>query len=598
MGIKRRNESKPRATKSNLIPPDAPPPTDPIVQNIESLQDVSFRPMFSEMYARGQGDYAAFASDFLDVQLHDGQKRWLHTAAWADERMLSASNRWGKTCAAGVKALHDCFYQTRPPEFAELTTEYKYLNLSLTIEMSKIAWEYALKFGLSSKLFRRFILEQEIKTAPFPTMAIGTPKSQRTNAFRSEYWARSSAKKAYYILGQNFDRINYDECARDPNGKDILDEVLRMRVADRNGQIDLPSTAAGKNWFYLQCMSAKQDIENIELYYTTGNAYENPYISHAKVKRNEKKMVRAWVEQNIWGGFADYANCFARTQIEAMYVDVDYPICNSYAKLENFQVDPMGQYIMGIDWALKRDATVIMVARVDDKRWDNFRNGVGEKVDYGDACPILFMQGFTVKDSGERYSWQELKNIAVMLHKRFNNAPCLFDSTGMAGELIFDDLKTLGMTDHEGYDFAGNAGVQKDMLILVAQQALQSHSFVFPMNEETNQFVEQMLLYDRIDKHLDTDYVFSFCLLAERLRRAALPQSEILSLPLLFASGSRRLGTQHPFDRSSYEIRSNGQRKKSPLLDGIVISSSKGYVSEIPLEQIMLDAGAREEVVA
>lgn len=489
------------------------------------------------------------------------------------------------TAASGVKALHDCFYQTRPPEYAELTNEYTFLNLSLTIEMSKIAWEYALKFGLSSKIFRRFILENEIKTAPFPTMAIGTPKSQRTNAFRSEYWARSSAKKAYYILGQKFDRINYDECARDPNGKVILDEVLRMRVADRNGQIDMPSTAAGKNWFYIECMEAKSDADGVEMFYTTGNAYENPYISHAKVKRNEKKMVKAWVEQNVHGGFADYANVFYRPQIEAMYTDVDYPICTDYTKLEGYIVDPNGKYIMAIDWALKRDATVIMVTRVDEGRWDGFKNSVGESVSYGDACPLMFCQGFTVKESGARYSWQELKNIATLIHRRYNYAPCLFDSTGLAGEMIYDDLKTMGMVDHEGYDFSGNNGQAKDHLILVGQQALQAKSFVFPLNDETRVLVEQLLLYSRDDKRLDTDYTFALCLLAERLRRASLPQSEILSLPLLFASGSRHFGGQHPFDMdrgSRYEV--NVGAPVVEMGNGFVIVSNKGRVKAEELQ--------------
>lgn len=578
VGFTRHNNIKPRKHRSNVMPPDNPSPTDPILSNIESLVDVSIKPTFLEMWERGHGDYAAFASDFLDVQLHDGQKRWLHTAAWADERLLSAANRFGKTAASGIKALHDCFFQTRPPEYAELTNEYTFLNLSLTIEMSKIAWEYALKYGLSSKIFRRFILENEIKTAPFPTMTIGTPKSQRNNPFRSEYWARSSAKKAYYILGQKFDRINYDECARDPNGKVILDEVLRMRVADRNGQIDMPSTAAGKNWFYLECMEAKSDTEGVEMFYTTGNAYENPYISHAKVRRNEKKMVKAWVTQNIYGGFADYANTFYRPQIEAMYTDVDYPICTDYSKLEAYVIDPNGKYIMAIDWALKRDATVIKVARVDEKRWDNFRNSAGEIVNYGDSCPIVFCQGFTVKDSGARYSWQELKTIAILVHRRFNYASCLFDSTGLAGEMIYDDLKTMGMVDHEGYDFSGNAGQAKDHLILVAQQALQSRTFVFPLNDETRILVEQLLLYSRDDKHLDTDYVFALCLLAERLRRANLPVSEILSLPLIYASGSRYFGSD-PYGLSKYEV-NDPTIPHLEMGNGIIIVSNKGRVRQ------------------
>jgi hypothetical protein len=112
--------------------------------------------------------------------------------------------------------------------------------------MSKIVTDYCLRMGLDSKLFSRFIIENEIKTAPFPVIPIGTSKSQRVGAFRSEIWARSSAKDARYLLGRKFDFVNYDECARDPHGDKILDEVLRMRLADRSGRIDMTSTAAEK----------------------------------------------------------------------------------------------------------------------------------------------------------------------------------------------------------------------------------------------------------------------------------------------------------------------------------------------------------------
>jgi hypothetical protein len=225
---------------------------------------------------------------------------------------------------------------------------------------------------------------------------------------------------------------------------------------------------------------------------------------------------------------------------------------------------------MSIDWGTKRDATVIMVARVDDGR--KSEKWIPRE---GNCYPLNYIQGFTIKENGERYSWDELKNIAVMIHKRFNDAACLFDSTGMVGSIIYDDLSQLGMTGHEGYDFSGNAGTQKDSLILVGQQALQNKLFVFPFNPTTSELVDQLLMYERSDKHLKTDFTFAFCLLAERLRRANLPVSETLSLPLIFASGSRKFGTNQ-WDFAPYEI--NTGKSSVPLDNSIAIVSNKGRV--------------------
>jgi hypothetical protein len=171
-----------------------------------------------------------------------------------------------------------------------------------------------------------------------------------------------------------------------------------------------------------------------------------------------------------------------------------------------------------------------------------------------------------------------------MIHKRFNDAACIFDSTGMAGDIIHSELETLGMKNHIGYDFAGNEGNAKTQLIMVAQQALQNRTFVFPYNPTTAELVDEMLMYERDDKHLSTDFVFAFCLLSERLRRANLPEMEFLSIPLIFASGSRKIGTGHPFDNQAYTINSGNTRPRVNYLrdSNILIVSNGNYSQQEP----------------
>lgn len=550
IGARVRKTSR-RKARSNQIPPEVLPETDPVISNLTSLVDVQFKPMFYEMYERGRGNITAFASDFLDVTLekdgkrHDGMERWWHEHFWTPERMLSSGNRWGKTWASSVKLLHNSFYQVRDESYAELTNDYVALNLSLTIDMSKISWDYALARALDSKIFRRFVVEPEIKTAPFPVLPIGISKSNRgINAFRSEIWARSSAKDARYLLGKRFDLINYDECSRDPHGDKILDEVIRMRLADRNGRLDMTSTAAGKNWFYKQYMRGIDDRKNgnTRYYSQTGITYENPFIDLARVKSNEEVMAKMWAEQNIYGGFADFMNVFDRLAIEAMYDGVYYKLCDNYIYLPEAVVHQDHEYLMAVDWGIKRDETVILVADISVS-----------------PAPIVFAQNLGIKSNGSRYTWNEQKDIVAMVHRRYNNAPCLFDSTGMVGEILYSNLSDLGMTNHEGYDFAGGTGQAKDHLIFVAQQALQSKAFQLYYNQTTQNLIDQLLLYDRDDKLLPTDWVFAFALLAERLRRTSLPIAEILSLPFYFGFGSRRFGKE---SIDQYEIRHNAKREE------------------------------------
>lgn len=539
-GPPRKPPKRPRS-KSNQIPQPNPPPTDIAIANLESLVDLQFRPMFSEVFERGRGDIAAFASDFLGMTLHDGQKRWVNSFPWATERSLSSGNRWGKTMIDGVKLDHSAFYQIRDPLYAELTHEYVALNLSLTIDMAKIAWDYAYRAAMESPLMRHFLVEDECKLSPFPILVMGTPRG-RSRGFRSEIWARSTSKDAKYLLGRKFDFIVYDEAARDPRGDKILDEVLRMRLADRNGRIDLTSTAAGKNWFYTQFMRGKDnrlDPRHITFYSQTGSSYENPFISHERVKANEKLLAEAWKEQNIYGGFADYMNVFLREQIENCYAGIDYPICRDYTRLEHYLPSHDRDYVMGIDWALKRDQTVILVADASET-----------------PARIVFAQGFL---PGQK-SWDELKAIVVRVSKFYNNAQCVFDATGMAGEIITSDLSNLGMTRHTGYNFAGNNGQAKDALILVAQQALQNRVFIWPYIPE---LYDQLTLYDRDDKNLETDWVFAFCLMAEAYRQAKLPQSDLLDVPSLIYSTGYQYGAS-PQPRSQEARTYHGVQIETP----------------------------------
>lgn len=220
---------------------------------------------------------------------------------------------------------------------------------------------------------------------------------------------------------------------------------------------------------------------------------------------------------------------------------------------------------MAVDWAVKRDDTVILVADISQS-----------------PAPIVFAQSLGLKDNGSRYAWEEQKDIVVKVHRWFKNAPCLFDSTGMVGDIIYSNLSELGMVDHAGYDFAGNMGQAKDHLIFVAQSALQNHAFQVYYNPVTQNLIDQLLLYDRDDKQLPTDWTFAFAILAERLRRANLPISEILSLPLIFASGSRRIGTGHPFDHDAYSISTANTRPRvNYLKDSNILIVSNGRKEEV-----------------
>lgn len=443
--------------------------------------------MFVEVWERGRWDITQFAHDFLDIDLHEGQQRWVNTAPWADERFLASGNRWGKSLLSGVKSLHHCLYQTRLPKYAEMTSRYIAVNLSITMDMSLVVWDWAFIRALDSPLYRRFVREDECRRTPFPIMIVGSGGKGK-DVWRSEFWARSTVKKGRYLLGKDFDFVNYDEAARDPDGPIVRDDVLIMRMADRNGRIDYTSTGNFRNWYYQEFVQAKQAWEAREdksgaiQYAQTGSSYENPYIDHDKLKRNEERLPEEFRDQNIYGGFASSSIIFSLDDIQKCYAGQDYRLPAKPTKA--------GEYIGAIDWGRKEDETVILVTRINRK-------------------PAKLVYAKSMGGSGT--TWEDIYREVSAVYEDYNHPFLLIDSTGQQGDIHLQTLRnTYGIQKVEGYNFAGTKSRKQD-LITTGQRALQGRWFRWPYIAE---LYDQLAFYDYNDKNLKTDWVMAFCLMS------------------------------------------------------------------------------------
>lgn len=453
------------------------------VTNLKNLAGFRFIPTFEQVFDRGRWDVVQFGRDFLDVELHPGQAQWVETHPWADERYLASGNRFGKTWVTAIKGLHHAFYQTRLPRFAELTHRYVVVNLSITLDMAEIGWDTAFTRALDSKLFNRFVIEDECRRTPFPSLVIGGGGKGR-GAWRSEFWARSTAKRGKYLLGKDFDYVSYDEAARDPDAPSVRDDVLLMRLADRNGRIDYVSTGNFKNWYYKEFVKAEEEYAKSgaesRIYAQTGSSYDNPHIDHDKLARNEERMSEEFVRQNVYGGFADVAAVFQPEDVEQCYKGIDYPL--------PYKVVKDATYVAGIDWGRKEDETVIIVLQTDVSP---------ARIAYARA-----MGGYDT-------TWDDIYKTVHSVHKRYNDAFLLIDSTSQAGDLHMETLtQQYKIESVAGYNFAGR-GARKEDLITIGQRATQDRSVIWPYIPE---LYDQLVFYSFDDKHLDTDWVMAFCL--------------------------------------------------------------------------------------
>lgn len=492
---------------------------------------------FEECLLRGRDNPVLFAQDFLDFKCHKGQVAWLLRSGdphieeptlrvakpFAKQANLHAANRWGKTQIEAVRLLHRAFYQIRPRKYAfdggKRLKPYVVVNVAMSLDQAMQAHNYAYALAMNSPKFRRFVMDYV--GTPFPKIVIGGPGPDGQQ-IRSEVWARSTAKGARFLLGKSFNFISWDECAFEADGKEILDGVIRMRLVDQEGDLELISAPAGKNWYYEQCRLGHDWVDdegilhsNPNVYTQRGATFDNvdtetgePNISFDLTRSNMQTMSADQIKQNVHGEFAETSNVFEVTAIQACYKDQDQKAFwegdggkdgmrpdmewvitgdgenSKYAP--QFHRDKHLNYVIGIDCGRKRDQTCIVVLRVPDDR--------------GESAELVFFQLLPIGTP-----WHTQYDRIQEVCYRYHNCPALIDSTGL-GDVVLSDLQNRGL-DASGYNFAG--GAEKDNLLFHLQAAIQQQRVRFPY---IRQLVDQLIYYDWKDRQIATDAVMGLAL--------------------------------------------------------------------------------------
>jgi len=459
------------------------------------------RRTFQEALEAAAADPVIFCQEFLDQSPHDGQAVWFRTRPEAQERMLSAGNRFGKSFIGGMHLLHKCFFQIRDPRFAydgagNLRT-YTAISVSLSLDQATLSWQAALAAAQNCPKFSRFITD--VNTNPFPVLKMGVPTHGKERVV-SEYWARSTAKRARFLLGHSFSTLLYDEAAFDPDGEDILANVIKMRMADEGGQIQFISSPAGRqNWFYKQYLKGVGDTAGY-YYSQTGMTFENPHVNHEYIAQTASGMTRDQIRQNIFGEFVETSSVFSSADIMRCYQDQDYSLpvpahydvvyveeAGSYrARFARSETPP--RYVMGADLARKGDQTAIYVLR-------------------SDVVPAQMVAGRLLAGRTGRVPWDTIYQALKSWQVEYG-APLLIDSTGMGGDVILETLKGEPWNmDVTGYNYVNHTA--KMNLLTHLQEALQRRRITFPYQKT---LVDQLLFYDYDDRKLATDAVMGLAL--------------------------------------------------------------------------------------
>ncbi|MEW5994230.1 MAG: terminase family protein [Candidatus Zixiibacteriota bacterium] len=271
------------------------------------------------------------------MRLHPGQTKWLANSHHR-ENLLATGNRWGKSFACAVKIIHHLLYRPRPLKY-DRSGRYRIVTASITQEQANIVFNEVVRLARQSTLIEPLIMV--ITKTPYPRMEL---------ANGAVVEARSTQNRGQYLLGHDYDLFIFDEVAFETDPEYVVEEVIQMRLADREGKLDLVSTPNGRNWFYRR---AREIIDSKrDGYFQSGDSRENCYISSEFLDDRLKYFSERRVQQNIMGQFVDAGGEILRGE----YVD------RALAQYEEFtrrmRQSKGRQCLTGWDLARKQTATV------------------------------------------------------------------------------------------------------------------------------------------------------------------------------------------------------------------------------------------------
>jgi len=262
---------------------------------------------------------------------------------------LVTGNRWGKSFVCAVKIIHHALYRPRRLKY-DKSGRYRIVTASITQDQANIIFNQVVRFARQSKIIEPLLTS--IVRTPYPKLEFGNGATVE---------ARSTQNRGEYLLGNDYDLFIFDEVAFENDPDYVVEEVIVMRLADREGKLDLISTPNGKNWFYKRVrdiLSGKRTG-----YAQYGDSRENVYISQGYLDERLKYFSDHRIQQNIMGQFVDTGGEILRSDyiesaLEGFYENKDF--------IHNLN-KAQGAYISGWDLARKRTATVGITVAITDK---------------------------------------------------------------------------------------------------------------------------------------------------------------------------------------------------------------------------------------
>ncbi len=331
--------------------------------------------------------------------------------------------------------------------------------VSVTLDQARLSFDVALMMTQRQPLLAALV--DKVRETPFPLLRF---------KHGSEITVRTAAREGVYLRGHKFHRCIVDEA--DYLSEKLIDEVVRMTLADVGGQLVLISTPRARRGLVYRELQ-RGLASDPAVYAQTGPTFENPNVSREYIESLRDRMTASAWQREVGGIYADDdAAVFGWPHIHAAYESADWIL--------PLQPDPQRRWVCGADLAKAEDWTVIMVLDATQKPYR-----------------LAYFERF------QRLPWPAVEGRLRTVAKRYGvrRAEMLIDSTGI-GAAVLDAVADVAT----GYTFTARSKVD---LLTNLQVFLERGQVQFPFVRE---LVDELQGYAWDDKRLVTDCVMSLAL--------------------------------------------------------------------------------------
>jgi hypothetical protein len=433
-----------------------------------------------------------------DQCAHPGQRDFLERSIFR-ENGLHPGNGWGKTSVLAKK--HIFFILKHWADGAK----YKTLNVAITQDQAELVQDEIFRLAQSSPLLRGWFMVGNA-SVKFPHAKI-----RYGNGAITEF--KTTKKKGESIEGKEYGYISADEIALEIYLEFIREKILLPRLRRwTDSQIDYSATPKGFTAYY----RILQEIKRTGGFVRGGSSYENPHIDHTLLDYFKATWSPLKFSQIILGEFIETAEMMFASRVDRLFDE----------SLSLAEVEKGHRYIEGWDLARGRKKTADQTVgfRLDVSSLPHTITGYWafqlpwtEK----ERENINMESGFVKERSSIE---REIRNA-----HRASGSGVFLDSTGV-GDTLYGMLQDIARP----VDFRGG---RKDDLLDHLQAVIDADMVKAPF---IPQLAEEMTMYQRDDKQLDTDHLMALAVACSSLRVETRRVIEVVDVDLFGGDGENK----------------------------------------------------------